>query len=96
MTVNGEITVNGNPGMNNVISGGGAGGSLLISTFELRGYGSIDANGGRAYNSEFKTNSLFSGIVHCHSNSNYTVSQLGLTLKELIHHYHCAAVVSRA
>ena len=59
MTVDGEITVNGNPGRNIAISGGGAGGSMLVSTFELRGYGSIDANGGHAYNSEFKTNSLF-------------------------------------
>ena len=58
MTVNGAITVSGNPGRNVAISGGGAGGSMLISTFELRGYGSIDANGGRAYRSEFKTNSL--------------------------------------
>jgi len=59
MTVDGEITVNGNPGRNNAKSGGGAGGSMLIRTFELRGYGSIDANGGRAYSSEFKTNSLY-------------------------------------
>ena len=39
-----------------------------------------------------------SGIVHCNSNSIYTLSQFGLTLKELTHHHHhhhCAAVVSR-
>ena len=49
------ILFDGSPGRNGAASGGGAGGSILISTFLLRGYGSIHANGGRGFaNGEFE------------------------------------------
>ena len=60
--MDGEITLDGRPGQNNAVSGGGAGGSVLVRTLHLRGYGSVHANGGRAFDNRYSSNPvLYSG-----------------------------------
>ena len=53
------VTFDGRSGNKKTASGGGAGGSILISTLDLRGYGNIHVNGGRAFDNVYNNNGEF-------------------------------------
>ena len=66
------ITLDGSPGKGRAVSGAGAGGSILISTLDLRGYGNIHANGGRAFDNVYSSNPvIYSGEFDQHKNNSF-------------------------
>ena len=46
--MDGSVTVNGEAGTNTFNSGGGSGGSVMITAYRIKGYGDVITNGGAA------------------------------------------------